>query len=310
MRINDPDIFRVIAESLQIGVYVTDRDRRIVFWNREAVRISGYLSHEVVGKCCGDALLTHCDADGKILCISQCPMNKAMQEGAPQEARVFLHHRAGHRVPVRVRAFPVRGSDGAVIGAVEVFEEQASAVQSERHLDMLAMHELIDRDTGLPNRAIMQSYVRGRLELYTEHKLPVGVLLIQIVHTSEFQAAHSREALKAILHVVARSISHALGVDCLLGHWSDDQFLALIPDCNLVDLERLGRQVRQLVSCSGMRWWGDELSVAIEAGYAISEEGDDVGSLLHRAQHSLERAREAGIPSRSVRTQGDQQSGS
>lgn len=288
MRIDDPDIFRCIAENLQLGLYLTDRDRRIVFWNREAVRISGYLSHEVVGRCCHEGLLTHCDVTGKILCISHCPMSKAMQEGTPQEARVYLHHKAGHRVPVYVRAFPVRGLDGVVIGAVEMFEEQPTALISERHEGILAAHGLLDPVTRLPNHAIMQSHVRSSLNLYGEHRLPFGVLLIEIEQARQFEEAHSSEALRAILQVVARSISHVLESECLLGHWAENQFIALVQGGSLVELERLRKQVRELVSCSGIQWWGEQLSVRVEVGYAMAEPGDELDSILERAQQSLQ----------------------
>jgi diguanylate cyclase (GGDEF)-like protein/PAS domain S-box-containing protein len=288
MRIDDPDIFRGILENLQIGLYLTDRDRRIVFWNREATRISGYLSHEVVGRCCHDGMLTHCDAEGKILCISDCPMTKAMQEGAPQEAGVYLQHKSGHRVPVRVRAFPVRRLDGAVIGAVEMFEEQSSSLLSSRREEMLAAHGLLDPATRLPNHAIMQSYLRENLNLYREHHLPFGVLVIEIEHVKQFVDAHSREALTVILHVVARSISHQLGSDCWLGPWSGNQFLALVPGCSLLDLERIRKQIRELVSCSAVQWWGEQLSVAVQVGYAMVEAEDEPDRLLARAQQSLQ----------------------
>jgi len=40
----DPEIFRTVLESLPIGVYMVDRDLKVIFWNRGAERISGYLA--------------------------------------------------------------------------------------------------------------------------------------------------------------------------------------------------------------------------------------------------------------------------
>ncbi|HEV3330434.1 MAG TPA: PAS domain-containing protein [Bryobacteraceae bacterium] len=39
----DPSHYRAILESLSTGVYVVDRERKILFWNDGAERITGYL---------------------------------------------------------------------------------------------------------------------------------------------------------------------------------------------------------------------------------------------------------------------------
>ena len=46
--IRDPEVYQTVLDGLEQGVYVVDLNRRIVFWNAAAERISGYLRHEVV----------------------------------------------------------------------------------------------------------------------------------------------------------------------------------------------------------------------------------------------------------------------
>src|SRR5215470_6023015 len=99
------EAYRAILESLPTGVYLVDRDRRIVFWNDGCERITGYLRHEVIGRCCGQ-LLMHCDTRIDLMCGSVCPLSATMFDGRPRESHVFLRHRNGQRVPVLVRAVP------------------------------------------------------------------------------------------------------------------------------------------------------------------------------------------------------------
>lgn len=289
MRVEDPEIFRSISDNLQIGLYVTDRQRRIVFWNREAERITGYMRHEVLGRVCRDGMLVHRDEEAHALCTGECPLMKAMRDGAAHDTNIYLHHKAGHRVPVRVRVFPVRDGNGAIIGAAETFEEEAMLPLSVRRQAQLAAHGCLDGATGLPNRAIVQSHLRESLSLFTEHHLPFGVLAIEVEEVQQFELKHSREALNAILHVLARSITHLLGPDSFLGHWTEHQFLAVVSDSSLLELERFRKQIRDLVSCSGIQWWGDQLSVNVQVGYAIAEPDDCFETLLERVQQSLHR---------------------
>jgi hypothetical protein len=48
---------------------------------------------------------------------------RAMKTSQPIEAIGFLHPKTGYEIPVRIRAVPVHNRHGAVIGAVETFEE-------------------------------------------------------------------------------------------------------------------------------------------------------------------------------------------
>jgi PAS domain S-box-containing protein len=41
--LGNPRGFEAVVDSLEAGVYVVDRDRKIVYWNHGAERISGYL---------------------------------------------------------------------------------------------------------------------------------------------------------------------------------------------------------------------------------------------------------------------------
>jgi PAS domain-containing protein len=46
-----------ILDSLSEGVYVCDRDRRIVFWSKSAERTTGWQSEDVLGKRCLEDIL-------------------------------------------------------------------------------------------------------------------------------------------------------------------------------------------------------------------------------------------------------------
>jgi GGDEF domain-containing protein len=230
----------------------------------------------------------HCDEEGKLLCQADCPLARSMREGIAQEGHVYLHHKSGHRVPVRVRAFPVRLCGGIIVGAAETFEERPTTFLSERRQAMLAAHGCLDGATGLPNRFIMESHLRESVSLFTEHHLPFGVLAIKVEQVKQFELAHSGEALSAVLHASARSIAHFLGPDSLLGHWTENQWLAVVSDCSLLDLERFRKRIRDLVRSSGIEWWGDHLTVSVEVRYAMVEAGEVSESIIERAEKSLQ----------------------
>jgi PAS domain-containing protein len=121
--LRDAALHKALLDQLEAGIYIVDRDRRILYWNSGAERISGYLAHEVSENFCHGDLLMHCDNDGTVLCGKGFPLSSVMHDGKPRECTIFLRHRYGHRVPVHVRSRAIYDADGVVIGAVEIFEE-------------------------------------------------------------------------------------------------------------------------------------------------------------------------------------------
>ena len=62
-----------LLDEVGEGVYFTDRQRRITFWNKAAERISGYARKEVLGRKCSENILIHVDGRGRSLCQGFCP---------------------------------------------------------------------------------------------------------------------------------------------------------------------------------------------------------------------------------------------
>ncbi len=114
---------RVVLNSLFDGVYVTDKLRRVVLWNRGAEEITGYTAAEVEGRRCMDNILSHIDENGHLLCLGDCPLLKTIRTGEPQRAKIYPLHKSGRRFPVKTHIAPLRDRSGAVVAAIEVFRD-------------------------------------------------------------------------------------------------------------------------------------------------------------------------------------------
>lgn len=119
-------IFQEVLNNLYEGVYFLEAGRTIAFWNRGAERITGYPAPEVMGRACADNILCHVDREGTNLCRDKCPAAHTLGDGRPREANVFLLHKDGHRVPVRIRVAPILDAANRIIGVVEVFSDNSS----------------------------------------------------------------------------------------------------------------------------------------------------------------------------------------
>ena len=82
-------VLTTVLNSIFDGVYIVDRERRIIFWNRAAEEITGHLRKDVMGRCCHDTILNHIDGNGTMLCLSACPLQRSIQTGESIRAKVY-----------------------------------------------------------------------------------------------------------------------------------------------------------------------------------------------------------------------------
>jgi len=116
----------LVLDSLNVGVYVTDRSRRIVYWGKAAEQITGWPAREVVGKCCHEGVLCHVDKDGHQLCGEEhCPLHRSMVTAQSSTVPIIVFARTpdGGRVPLQVTVAPLRNGQGEVVGGVETFRD-------------------------------------------------------------------------------------------------------------------------------------------------------------------------------------------
>ena len=121
-----------ILDCLNEGVYVCDRDRRIVFWSKSAERITGWRSEDVLGRACHENVLCHEDKDRQRLCGKEhCPLHRSMITGVISTTPITLFARAksGRRIPVQVTTAPLHDANGEIIGGLETFRDVSPMLQ-------------------------------------------------------------------------------------------------------------------------------------------------------------------------------------
>jgi diguanylate cyclase (GGDEF)-like protein/PAS domain S-box-containing protein len=284
----NPAHCQAILEGLPNGVYVVDLDRKILFWNQGAEQITGYHGQDVVGRHCQDNLLMHCDENYTPLCGDRCPLKDTMSDGRPRDANVYLRHKEGHRVPVRVRAIPVRDAEGTIIGAAEIFDERHDVPELQMHPNAKAVRNHMDERTGVSDENSAHRYLEASLRDYEEDHIPFGVLLIAIDRLTEFRQSYGGEAVAKVMHTVAVTLAKSLREGDIVGDWTENRFLALVVNCPPASLAQIVFMLKRVVSVAEIPWWGDRLTVTVSIGGAAVRPGDTADSLLARAEGALQ----------------------
>ena len=285
MSLLDPDVFRYVLESLQAGVYMVDRSRRILCWNDGAERISGYLRQDVLGRICEESLLMHCDEQGTDLCDSACPLSQTLLDGKKREMSVYLRHKSGHLLPVHIWCVAIRDAHGNVIGASQSFDEHKPADGPEVRYQELAAHGCLDPVIGLPNVAFTRTRLREQMGRFSEHQIPFSLLIISLAADKAFRAAHGQAAAERMLQSAAQTLSNVLRPADFLGCWERNELLAILVGNRTKG--SLAQPVAKFLGLSQIHWWGDSVPLSMVLAVAEPEPGETLESLLVRTQAQL-----------------------
>ncbi len=290
----DLAFFKSVLDSIADGVYFTDLDRKVSFWNKAAERLTGYASEEVLGRSCADNLLRHVDDLGTELCLTGCPLAETMQDGRNREMNVYLHHKFGHRVPVKVRSSPMRDEQGKIIGAVEVFTDNSSNINVLRELEKLRQEVLTDQLTGIGNRRYADITMDSLDRTMQENGVPFGILMADIDHFKKVNDTFGHQVGDLVLKMVAKtmtSIMRPLDAAC---RWGGEEFILLIPNVSGEALENIANRLRVLVENSWLDHEEGQLRVTVSFGGAVSEPNEKAVDVAGRADGQLYLSKEAG----------------
>ncbi|MBT8339913.1 MAG: sensor domain-containing diguanylate cyclase [Desulfatitalea sp.] len=277
-----PDYEKLLA-SVHDGVYFTDTDRRITYWNASAERITGYGADEVVGRRCRDNILIHVDENGHTLCHGRCPIVDSIQYRANREAKVFLHHKEGYRVPVHVQTAPLQDTDGRIIGGVEFFKDISSEASMQLRIQELEQVALLDALTNLPNRRHIEPELASRFNEMERMGLQFGFLLMDIDHFKRFNDTYGHQVGDAALKVVAKTLKSSMRSFDLVGRWGGEEFVCILRNVDLRLLTKISNRLRLLIGSCRIHHGAHSLEVTVSVGATLAVQDDDAVSLVKRA---------------------------
>jgi len=283
-----------LLEQMIDGVYLVDTDRRILFWNESAERLTGYSAAEVVGSRCADGILEHVTDCGECLCQTGCPLAATMDDGGKREGHVFLHHKRGHRVPVHVKTSAIHDQHGRVIGGLEVFNDDTPRVGYLDRLAQLEQIAYIDELTGLANRRYLFDAMDAKYAEAARHDQPFGVILMDVDHFKKFNDTHGHHVGDEVLKLVARTLAQNSRPYDTVCRWGGEEFLVLVCHATLDEVGRLAERARSLVSASALEVDSEKLSVTISGGATFVRPGESRDDLIRRADELLYESKRQG----------------
>jgi diguanylate cyclase (GGDEF)-like protein/PAS domain S-box-containing protein len=277
------------------GVYFVDRERKILYWNEGAYRLTGYKAEEVLGRHCHDHILCHVDQMGNSVCGKGCLFSACFSDGGVHKANMFLRHKQGRRVPVSVQVRPLRGADGSVVGAVEIFSDNSTEIDMHRKIEAMNRLAFLDHLTQLPNRRFMEMSLQTALSEFKVHKDPLGVLVLDLDGFKGINDSFGHACGDRALQEAAKTLIGSLRPTDIVGRWGGDEFLAIARNVNREILSELAERCVVLISeTSVLRDDEKRFSLSLSVGATLSRPGESAEELFRRADGLMYQSKTAG----------------
>jgi GGDEF domain-containing protein len=146
-------------------------------------------------------------------------MATALHEVKAVEGMSFIHHKAGHWIPVHTWAIPLRNKQGSIMGIIQTFEDDSVVAAPEPIGRSSMARRWLDDITGLPTQTMMLSHLHTTLRAFTNRQVPFGIVCLEAHELSQFRARYGQEASKSILQALGRALRNTVWPTDFVGHW-------------------------------------------------------------------------------------------
>ena len=148
--------------------------------------------------------------------------------------------------------------------------------------------------TGLLNRGAFDDAFHGQLAAQRPGRLPVCLVMVDIDGFKTLNDTHGHPAGDSLLRQLADVFAAELESLDMPGRIGGDEFAILLPRTDPEDARHTVTRIRQAVAESNFTFEEREIPFTISLGLAACEPGDDMTSLMKRADEALYASKQAG----------------
>jgi diguanylate cyclase (GGDEF)-like protein len=172
-----------------------------------------------------------------------------------------------------------------------IVELQEKLVSANEALHYAASHDFLTR---LWNRAAIIAFLQGEMARSLREGRALGVILVDIDHFKKVNDELGHEAGDYVLQEIAKRFSASLREYDGIGRYGGEEFLLVMPGCDLATTSRRANLIRELISSTQIRTPVRQTTVTVSMGVAVAESATSSESLLHRADLALYQAKRNG----------------
>ncbi|MFT6399635.1 MAG: diguanylate cyclase (GGDEF)-like protein [Bradymonadia bacterium] len=171
----------------------------------------------------------------------------------------------------RVADIELKDGDLIAIGTSVLKYLKLNAVEVDYH-DKMSLRSNTDQLTGLFNRRHAWEVIDQEVARAIRHKRPLSLVLLDIDHFKRVNDTKGHAAGDACLVGLARLVAQACRREDTFARVGGEEFLIVLPDCEILEAAELATRVRDLVAGSPMAFEGETIPLTVSLGVTDLEE--------------------------------------
>lgn len=294
----------LVIERVGFGIFVLDRDMKVLMWNRFMQDHSGQPAEAVVGKSLFDAFpeLPRVWLSRKVESVFQL----GSFAFSSWEQRPYLF-KFDHDRPITggvdfmqqdCTFMPLTRGREVVAVCVTVSDvTHVSVVQREREEAVEKLQEYANRDglTGIANRRFFENRLRDEFLRWQRYGGELSVLLFDLDHFKDINDRFGHAVGDTVLRVMAQRVVDAVRVQDIFGRFGGEEFALLLPCTPLADAMIVAEKIRMTIGDTPVDAEGVRVPVTASVGGAAARPGlPSYEVLINEADAALYSAKRQG----------------
>jgi len=283
----DSEVLQAALDQAYNAVIVTEAQLdppgpRIVYANPAFARQTGYPTEELIGQT--PRILQGTDTDPVML----QELRRRLDQDLTFEGRTVNYRKDGQPYHVEWNISPVRNPAGETRYYLSVQHDVSDFIQAQSKLLKRAN---MDTLTGLVNRNHGVELLERQLTLARRHNQPWSVGMVDIDHFKACNDRYGHAVGDEVLKALGKKMRGALRETDKPIRWGGEEFLLLLP----YNDQESALNVSERMHASLKRFKHPKAgNITISMGVATHRPGDDVKTLIERADKALYRAKRNG----------------
>jgi len=158
----------------------------------------------------------------------------------------------------------------------------------------LARQAMLDPLTGICNRRALDESSAEAIAVARRHARDLAVLLVDADHFKQVNDRYGHAAGDSALQAMVAALQAALRPGDLLGRLGGEEFVVILPESDETKAHAAAERLRERVANIAFSVQRDPVALRVSIGIALLGPGDDLVTLLRRADHAMYVAKRSG----------------
>ncbi|WP_321925899.1 sensor domain-containing diguanylate cyclase [Paraburkholderia guartelaensis] len=299
-----PTLSDLVVERVGFGIFVVDRDMKVLSWNRFMQDHSGVTAEDVIGQSIFERFpdLPRAWLTRKVESVFQL----GSFAFSSWEQRPYLFQ-FDHDRPITggvdymqqdCTFMPLmRGRDVIAVCVTISDVTHVSVMQREREDAVAKLREYADRDglTGIANRRFFETRLADEFLRWQRYGGELSMLLFDLDHFKRINDEFGHVAGDTVLRSMAQRVSGVVRKQDVFGRFGGEEFALLLPCTPLDDALYVAEKIRRTIGDEPIEVQGVIVPVTASVGAATARTGaPDYEGMINEADAALYTAKRQG----------------